>query len=128
MSFRGLKKSSGDNPESVYEGEFITSEEQFARFVEKAEGTQLLAGTAWLFARHELDSSLDYLVIDEAGQVALADALAMGTAAQSLILLGDPLQLAQVSQGLHPPGERRVRSRAFARRIADDPRRSRHLS
>jgi uncharacterized protein len=104
FSFRGLKKSSGDNPESVYESDFITSEEQFARFAEKANGAQLLAGTAWLFSRHELDRSLDYLVIDEAGQVALADALAMGTAAKNLILLGDPLQLAQVSQGVHPPG------------------------
>ena len=104
LRFRGLKKSSGDNPESVYEGDFITSEEQFARLAEKANGAQLLAGTAWLFSRHELDRSLDYLVIDEAGQVALADALAIGTAAKNLILLGDPLQLAQVAQGLHPPG------------------------
>src|SRR5207245_10000854 len=40
----------------------------------------------------------------EAGHVALADALAMGTAARNLILLGDPLQLAQVSQGTHPEG------------------------
>src|SRR5438093_11222138 len=55
-------------------------------------------------SRHELDGSLDYLVIDEAGQVSLADALAMATSARNLILLGDPLQLAQVSQGLHPPG------------------------
>jgi uncharacterized protein len=104
LSFRGLKKSSRNNPESVYEGDFITSEEHFADFVEKAKSAELLAGTAWLFSRHELDRSLDYLVIDEAGQVALADALAMGTAARNLILLGDPLQLAQVSQGLHPPG------------------------
>jgi uncharacterized protein len=104
VKFRGLKKSSGDNPESVYEGDFITSEEQFARFVEEAKSVKLLAGTAWLFSRQELDRSLDYLVIDEAGQVALADALAMGTAAKNLVLLGDPLQLAQVSQGLHPPG------------------------
>jgi uncharacterized protein len=103
-SFRGLKKSSGDNPESVYEGDFITSEEQFARFLEEAKNVKLLAGTAWLFSRQELDRSLDYLVIDEAGQVALADALAMGTASRNLILLGDPLQLAQVSQGLHPAG------------------------
>jgi superfamily I DNA and/or RNA helicase len=44
------------------------------------------------------------LVIDEAGQISLADALAMGTSARSLILLGDPLQLAQVTQGVHPPG------------------------
>jgi AAA domain/RNase_H superfamily len=103
LNFGGLKKSS-DNSDSVYEGDFIKSEPQFARFVEEASRVQLLAGTAWLFSRHELDGGLDYLVIDEAGQVALADALAMGTAARNLILLGDPLQLAQVSQGLHPEG------------------------
>ena len=43
-------------------------------------------------------------MIDEAGQVSLADALAMGTAARNVVLLGDPLQLAQVSQGTHPAG------------------------
>jgi uncharacterized protein len=48
--------------------------------------------------------TIDTLVIDEARQVALADALAMGTAARNVILLGDPLQLAQVSQGTHPAG------------------------
>ena len=51
-----------------------------------------------------MDGSVDTRVIDEAGQVSLADALAMGTAASNVILLGDPLQLAQVSQGTHPPG------------------------
>ena len=66
--------------------------------------TLLVAGTAWLFAREEMDAALDVLVIDEAGQISLADALAMGTSADSLILLGDPLQLAQVTQGVHPPG------------------------
>ena len=104
LSFRGLKKSSGDNPESVYEGEFVKSEPQVARVIEKVDRVQLLAGTAWLFTHHALDGGLDYLVIDEAGQVSLADALAMATSARNLILLGDPLQLAQVSQGLHPPG------------------------
>jgi len=48
--------------------------------------------------------AIDTLVIDEAGQVSLADALAMGTAARNVVLLGDPLQLAQVSQGTHPEG------------------------
>jgi uncharacterized protein len=66
--------------------------------------TQLVAGTGWLFAREDLDGRLDALVIDEAGQISLADALAMGTSADSLILLGDPLQLAQVTQGVHPKG------------------------
>ena len=43
-------------------------------------------------------------MIDEAGQVSLADALAIGTSARNLIFLGDPLQLKQVSQGIHPQG------------------------
>ena len=63
-----------------------------------------MAGTAWLWCREEMRESVDYLVIDEAGQVSLADALAIATAARNVILLGDPLQLAQVSQGTHPPG------------------------
>ncbi|MGH7835685.1 MAG: DEAD/DEAH box helicase, partial [Candidatus Binatia bacterium] len=75
-----------------------------SRFIQMSRTVQLLAGTAWLFSRSEIDGQLDYLVIDEAGQVSLADALAMGTSACNVILLGDPLQLAQVSQGVHPPG------------------------
>jgi uncharacterized protein len=104
LSFRGLKKSSGENPESIYESEFIKSEPQFNSIIDAGDGIQLLAGTAWLFSRQELDRSLDYLMIDEAGQVSLADALAIGTSARNLIFLGDPLQLAQVSQGIHPQG------------------------
>lgn len=104
VSFNGLKKSSAGNPESDYASEFIRSDSDNARFEQAGPDVQLLAGTAWLFSRPGLDGRLDDLVIDEAGQVSLADALAMGTAARNLILLGDPLQLAQVSQGVHPPG------------------------
>lgn len=64
----------------------------------------LVAGTAWLHSREEMDGKLDTLVVDEAGQFSLADALACGTAARRLVLLGDPLQLAHVTQGVHPPG------------------------
>ena len=62
----------------------------------------LVAGTAWLFSRDKMDGQLDYLFIDEAGQVSLADAIAMGTAARNIVLLGDPQQLPQVRQGIHP--------------------------
>ena len=62
----------------------------------------LMAGTSWLFARPGLEGVIDTLLIDEAGQVSLADALAVGTCATNLILLGDPQQLAQVAQGGHP--------------------------
>ena len=64
----------------------------------------VVAGTAWLFARPELDATLDLLVVDEAGQRSLADVLAVSACAVDLVLLGDPQQLAQVSKGAHPPG------------------------
>ena len=104
LRFKGLKKASAGNPESEYHGEFIQSDPDNDRFEKAGPDVQLLAGTAWLFSRPGLDGRLDDLVIDEAGQVSLADTLAMGTAARNLILLGDPLQLAQVSQGVHPTG------------------------
>jgi predicted RecB family nuclease len=103
VRFKGLKKSTG-NPESEYDGAFIKSDDDNTTFEDAGPDVQLLAGTAWLFSRPGLDGKLDYLVIDEAGQVSLADTLAMGTAARNVIFLGDPLQLAQVSQGVHPAG------------------------
>ncbi len=65
----------------------------------------LIAGTPWLFSRAGMRAHpVDVLIVDEAGQLALADALASANAARNLILLGDPLQLAQVSQAEHPGG------------------------
>jgi uncharacterized protein len=49
-----------------------------------------------------MESQFDTLFIDEAGQVALADAVAVAGAARTVVLLGDPQQLAHVSQGSHP--------------------------
>jgi predicted RecB family nuclease len=69
-----------------------------------ADGVDLLAGTAWMFARAEFDQSLDYLILDEAGQFSLANTMAVATAAKNLVLVGDPLQLAQPSKGTHPIG------------------------
>ena len=100
LRFRGRKKATGGNPESRYESANIESVEDAAACAD----ADLAAGTAWLFARGEHDATLDYLFIDEAGQVSLADALAMGTAARNLVLVGDPQQLAQVIQGSHPDG------------------------
>lgn len=65
----------------------------------------LVAGTTWLFAGDPMsDAPVDVLIVDEAGQLALADALAASRSAKNLVLLGDPLQLAQVSQAAHPGG------------------------
>lgn len=71
---------------------------------ELAAGADVVAGTPWLFSREALEEHFGLLVVDEAGQLALASVLAAGGAARSLVLLGDPNQLPQVSQGLHPEG------------------------
>ncbi|TXL71838.1 TM0106 family RecB-like putative nuclease [Vineibacter terrae] len=62
----------------------------------------LVAGTAWLFAREEHDQRFDYLFVDEAGQVSLANIVATGTCAKNIVLVGDPMQLAQPIRGVHP--------------------------
>ncbi|HEX2756657.1 MAG TPA: ATP-binding protein, partial [Candidatus Limnocylindrales bacterium] len=64
----------------------------------------IAAGTVWLWARADLMNAVDVLFVDEAGQLSLANTLAAAGAARSLILLGDPNQLPQVSQGIHPEG------------------------
>lgn len=70
-----------------------------------AEGTaDVVAGTKWLFSRPELADKLDVLVVDEAGQLSLADLVAVSGSAKNLVLLGDPQQLAQPSKGTHPGG------------------------
>ncbi|GAA1915381.1 TM0106 family RecB-like putative nuclease [Nocardioides marmoribigeumensis] len=63
----------------------------------------VVGGTAWDFANPNTvpRGTLDLLVIDEAGQFSLAFTLGASVAAQRLLLLGDPQQLPQVSQGTH---------------------------
>ena len=64
----------------------------------------VVGGTAWDFTNPRCiePGSLDLLVVDEAGQLCLANTVAVATAASNLLLLGDPRQLPQVSQGTHP--------------------------
>jgi predicted RecB family nuclease len=64
----------------------------------------LVGGTAWLWAREEMQGLVDVLVIDEAGQFSLANAVAASSAARSMVLLGDPQQLTQPTQAVHPDG------------------------
>lgn len=104
-SFRGLYKHSSSNDESRFQSKletpFITSTDDNDSFT--GDDYDLAGGTSWLFAREALAGTFDYLFIDEAGQVALADAIAVSACAKNVVLLGDPSQLAQVSQGTHSP-------------------------
>lgn len=78
-------------------------EAEYAEFVTGTAGC-VVGGTAWDFANSDRvpPGSLDLLVIDEAGQFCLANTIAVAPAAKNLLLLGDPQQLPQVSQGTHP--------------------------
>jgi predicted RecB family nuclease len=64
----------------------------------------VLGGTAWLWARPEFAKAVDVLFVDEAGQMSLANVLAVSHAAKSIVLLGDPQQLEQPKKGSHPEG------------------------
>jgi predicted RecB family nuclease len=104
ISFTGVHKDSGDEDSysSRLAESYVTSELDNASALD--ETNRLVSGTPWLFSRPEAEGAFDVLVVDEAGQLALADAIACARAADNLVLLGDPLQLAQISQGSHPPG------------------------
>jgi predicted RecB family nuclease len=75
----------------------------YAAFVAANDGC-VIGGTAWDFANDTRvpPGSLDLLVIEEAGQFSIANTIAVARAARNLLLLGDPQQLPQVSQGTHP--------------------------
>ena len=105
-SLRAVHKYSTQNKESEYRPnehspliEKLDDNEQ----IERGDYT-LIAGNSWLFARDGMVDKLDYLFLDEAGQTSLADAIAVSPCAQNIVFLGDPMQLAQVSQGSHDEG------------------------
>ncbi len=102
VEFRSLKKSS-DNPDSQFASTHGLIESVDNNAVLSDPAVRLTAATAWHYCREDTEP-LDYLFIDEAGQVSLADALALATSANNIVLLGDPQQLPQVAQAAHPEG------------------------
>ena len=100
FEFRGAKKSSRTEPSQQVNGRLIV--DVWSNDALAGTAYQLIAGTAWLFADDDLDQSLDYLFVDEAGQVALGMLVPMATSATNIVLLGDQMQLSQPVQGVHP--------------------------
>lgn len=99
---RGIKVGGKDpdNPVFTANPGLIYVEENTKGFATYKEG--VVGGTAWLFCRSEWAGALDFLFIDEAGQVPLANAVAMTRSAKNLVLLGDQMQLENPIQGSHP--------------------------
>ncbi|MGD0408407.1 MAG: TM0106 family RecB-like putative nuclease [Candidatus Limnocylindrales bacterium] len=80
--------------------------ERYGELLQALEAGELnvVGGTPWLWSRPEFASAVDVLVVDEAGQLSLANTVAVSTSTRNLVLLGDPQQLDQPLQGAHPPG------------------------
>jgi uncharacterized protein len=71
----------------------------------KQAGGYVIGGTAWTFcSSYILLEEFDYIFIDEAAQFSLVDAIAVGGGSTNMVLLGDPMQLTQVVQAVHPGG------------------------
>lgn len=71
----------------------------------KQSGGYVIGGTAWTFCSASiLEEEFDYIFIDEAAQFSLVDAIAVGGGSTNMVLLGDPMQLTQVVQAVHPGG------------------------
>jgi uncharacterized protein len=102
LTFTGVQRAPSDD---CFESPLISIAAQNDEVVEALDhGARLAAGTVFLFARPEMADLFDVLFIDEAGQLSLANVVAIAGCARSVVLLGDPNQLAQPSQGTHPPG------------------------
>jgi uncharacterized protein len=96
------KVSGVSNPRPTGIAEVTTNDRPLAAL--RGHQANVVGGTAWLWSREDYAEAVDVLVVDEAGQMSLANVLAVGQAAQSIILLGDPQQLDQPTQGKHPLG------------------------
>ncbi|MDZ4723883.1 MAG: TM0106 family RecB-like putative nuclease [candidate division Zixibacteria bacterium] len=102
FTFCGIKKASWSSDDTQFNGKYINNVGTGDDVAAELPGADLVAGTVWLFASIGGQQPFDYLFIDEAGQLSLAHLIAAGTAAKNIILVGDQMQLAQPTQGVHP--------------------------
>ena len=104
LDFVGIYKASTTVRDSEFQTRRIVSMQSNGDVIENLTNpdVQLFAGTAWLFCAQGFEDKLDYLFVDEAGQVATANLVAMATSAKNIVLLGDQMQLSQPIQGVHP--------------------------
>lgn len=92
-----VQKASDDGDDETHPGIVFVSDNDAPEIA----AANVVGATAWHFARYA-DAAYDYLIIDEAGQVSIANILAMARCARNIVLVGDPMQLPQPLQGAHP--------------------------
>lgn len=98
LKFTIVKKAGGASDDPGHRSIVTVSDNKSALLHD----APVVGGTAWLFARPEFESRFDYVFIDEAGQVSIANLVAIASAAKNIVLVGDQMQLPQPVQGVHP--------------------------
>jgi hypothetical protein len=98
---RCMQKTDEEEPD---ENIVVTQKNEEAWAALESGTANVVGGTSWLWTPERAFESVDVLFIDEAGQMALADVLAVSQAAKSIVLIGDPQQLERPLKGSHPDG------------------------
>lgn len=104
LPVRAIHKDGKDTTNEETETIRITDDNATVEEALRTCAVHVAGGTSWLWARPEFFESVDVLVVDEAGQMSLANVLAVAQAARNLVLIGDPQQLEQPQKGTHPDG------------------------
>jgi predicted RecB family nuclease len=99
FNFQGAKIG-GDENDPIFRHPTIKHRDKIANT--SPPDYQIIGATAFQLCKPEAQEMFDYLFIDEAGQMSLANFLAIARCAQNLVLIGDPMQLEQPMQGTHP--------------------------
>ena len=103
ISFRGLKAGRPDDPETTYSSAHVKTSNKDLDFINGLkENILLFAGTKYHLSSGYYQEKLDYIFIDEAGQLSLADLIIIGSTAKNIVLIGDQNQLGQPIKGTHP--------------------------
>ena len=97
VNCRVVQKASDDGDDEAHPGIVLVNNNEAPEIAT----AHVVGATAWHFARYG-DVAYDYLFVDEAGQVSIANILAMARSARNIVLVGDPMQLPQPLHGSHP--------------------------
>ena len=119
LKISGLKMGKKDDANSFFDGEYIKTSKDDRDYMSALNNDDgfIFAGTKYHFSneyyvmnysrengelKKDPQEKLDYLFIDEAGQLSVADLIVLGQTAKNIILIGDQNQLGQPTEGKHP--------------------------
>lgn len=101
VEYRGIKV--GKDPlDPLFDSENIEYGESAGAIVPALDDVDIVGGTAWVFSHPSFEGEFDYLFIDEASQMPLANGMAMAPSTKNVVMMGDQMQLPAPIQGAHP--------------------------